>query len=80
MLTKFFFLCFVENDETSNEDTSESKIYLAYKILNADNTYILRFEIVLNHLDIDQEIDLSIYCDMISNILKAIHKKLKIDK
>ena len=80
ILSKFYFLCFVINDMDSNNDTSESKIYLAYKILNADDKYVLRFEIVLNHLDIDQEIDLAVYCDMISNILKATYKKLKIDK
>ena len=76
-LSQFEFLQYSDID--INKDISESKIYIAYKILNAGDKFILRFEIVLNYMDIDQEIDLKIYINMINSILKAIYKKFKID-
>ena len=76
-LSQFEFLQYCDID--INKDISESKIYIAYKILNAGDKFILRFEIVLNYMDIDQEIDLKIYINMINSILKAIYKKFKID-
>jgi hypothetical protein len=76
-LSQFEFLQYSDID--INKDISESKFYIAYKILNAGDKFILRFEIVLNYMDIDQEIDLKIYINMISSILKAIYKKFKIE-
>ena len=61
--------------DNSNNDMTTSKIYVAYKILTAENKYVLRLEIVLNHMDMDQEIDLLVYINMVTNMLKSIHKK-----
>jgi len=54
---------------------STSKIYIAYKILTGENKYVLRLEIVLNHMDMDQEIDLLVYINMVTKMLNSIHKK-----
>ena len=50
----------------------------SFKILNSENEYILRFEIILNNMDIDQIIDIKIYLEMLINILKAVHNKFNI--
>jgi len=78
--TKFSILFFNDIlDETNN--LSETKYYNNLIILKdiKNNRYVLRFEIVLNHLDIDQEIDINIYLNMIVKIIKASHQVLKIN-
>ena len=74
ILSSFEFLQYSECD-MNDKDVSESKFYIAYKILNAGDKNVLRFEIVLNSMDIDQEVDLMIYTDMITKMLKAIYNK-----
>ena len=56
---------------------SNTKYYHAFKILNNNDKYILRFEIVLNCMDMDQDIDIIIYLNMIIRLLKATHDKFK---
>ncbi len=73
-----FQLIFYNNTNKFNTATSQAKFYNSYKILNDTNNYILRIEIVLNNLDIDQDIDINIYLNMIINILRAVYKKFKI--
>lgn len=64
-----------------NIDTniSDAKYYNAYKILKNNNSYILRFELVLNNMDIDQYIDINVYLNMILNILSVTYSKFKIN-
>jgi hypothetical protein len=50
---------------------------MSYKIFSNQNNYILRFELVLNNMDLDQDIDINVYVNMIYNLLKTIHKKFK---
>ncbi len=67
------------NDKIEEEQSIlRAKYYHAFKILQEDKNYILRFEIVLNQCDLDQDIDLSIYVQMIVKLLKTIHNKFKI--
>jgi len=75
--SSFDFIQYTEHD-MHEKDVSESKVYIAYKILNAGEMNVLRFEIVLNNLDIDQEVDLYVYINMITNILKAVYCKYKL--
>lgn len=77
LLSSFEFLQYSEHDQNYN-DVSESKYYIAYKILNAGDKNVLRFEIVLSSMDIDQEVDLMIYTDMITKILKIVHSKFRL--
>jgi hypothetical protein len=39
----------------------------------------LRFELVLNNMDIDQDIDINVYLNMILNILSVTYSKFKIN-
>ena len=78
IITFKFQMLFYNSVDNSDTNTSQAKYYNAYKILKHNDKYILRFEIVLNNLDIDQDIDLTIYLSMIINILKATYNKLKI--
>ena len=75
--SNFEFITYTDNN-IKNADTSTSKIYIAYKVLSCENKYVLRLELVLNHMDMDQEIDLLVYIHMITNILKTIHKKFRV--
>jgi len=75
--SSFEFITYTDNN-IKNADTSTSKIYIAYKVLSCKNKYVLRLELVLNHMDMDQEIDLLVYIHMITNILKTIHKKFSV--
>jgi len=74
-----FQIIFYNCSNNFNTNMSQAKYYNAYKILNDKNNYILRFELVLNNLDIDQDIDINIYLNMIINILRAVYKKFKIN-
>jgi hypothetical protein len=76
MHTNFELISYTDNKP--NSDMSTSKIYVAYKVLSAADKYVFRLEIVLNHMDMDQEIDLLVYINMVTNILNSIHKKFKI--
>jgi hypothetical protein len=72
------FQLFFYNDVTIfNTNISQAKYYMSYKIFKTNDNYILRFEIVLNNMDLDQDIDINIYVNMIYNLLKTIHKKFK---
>jgi len=75
--TKFQLISYVIK---MNEETRNKKYYNCYKILKdtSKNCYILRFETVYNNMDIDQDIDVSIYLHMIINILKSSYSILKI--
>jgi hypothetical protein len=77
--SKFSILFF--NDTESTNNVSETKYFTHYTILKDKDSgsNILRIELVLNNLDLDQEIDIYIYTNMISNILKATYSKFKID-
>jgi hypothetical protein len=71
-------LLFYTNTDYLNINISDAKYYNCYKILNDSKCYILRFETVLNFLDIDQNIDIDIYIQMIINILSAIYTQFKL--
>jgi len=75
--TKFQLISYISK---MNENTQDKKYYNCYKILNdtINNCYILRFETVYNIMDIDQDINVSIYLHMIINILKSSYSILKI--
>ena len=75
---QFYMLFYNENCEPDNINISQSKYYHSYKILNTEDEYILRFEIILNHMDIDQLIDIHIHLNMLINILRAIYNKFNI--
>ena len=77
LLSSFDFIQYTEHD-MDEKDVSESKVYIAYKILNAGDKNVLRFEVVLNNMDIDQEVDLYVYTSMITNILKAVYSKYRL--
>ena len=76
MHTNYEFISYADNKD--NSDMSTSKIYIGYKVLSAVNRYVFRLELVLNHMDMDQEIDLLVYINMVTNILNNIHKKFKV--
>jgi hypothetical protein len=76
--TQFYILFYNNNWFPENINTSQTKYYHSFKILNSENEYILRFEMILNNMDIDQIIDIQIYLDMLINILRAIYKKFNI--
>ncbi len=79
VLMTTFQLFFYNNSNNFNTNTSQAKYYMSFKIFSSAQNYILRFELVLNNMDIDQDIDVNIYVNMIFNLLKIIHKKFKID-
>ena len=72
-----FSIFFYNNVNIFNTNVSQAKYYMSYKIFSNPNNYILRFELVLNNMDLDQDIDINIYVNMIYNLLKTIHKKFK---
>lgn len=74
-----FQLLFFNPSENLNTNLYQAKYYHCYRILKHENHYVLRFELVLNNLDIDQEIDVNVYLNMILNILKASYTKFKIN-
>ena len=76
--SQFYILFYNENWYPSNINISQTKYYNCIKILNTDDQYILRFEMILNNMDIDQIIDISIYLEMLINILRAIYNKFNI--
>jgi hypothetical protein len=76
--SKFNITCYTEEEENEVNDTSSIKYYISYKILSTPDNYILRFEIAVNSTDMDQEIDIYVYINMITNIIKAIYTKFKI--
>ena len=77
LATKFKLISYVNK---TNDTTKNTKYYNCYKILkdNNQNCHVLRFETVYNNMDMDQEVDLSIYINMIINILKSSYSILKI--
>ena len=76
--SQFRLIFYNESFECGNT-VSQKKYYHCYKLLTTNDNYILRFELVLNNLDLDQDIDINIYLQMIINILKAIYNKFKIN-
>ena len=77
VLMTTFQLFFYNDVNIFNTNISQAKYYMSYKIFNNQNNYVLRFELVLNNMDLDQDIDINIYVNMIYNLLKIIHKKFK---
>ena len=75
---QFYILFYNENWFSQDINISQSKYYHCFKILNSEDNYILRFEIILNNMDIDQLIDIRIYIEMLINLLRAIYNKFKI--
>ena len=77
LATKFKLISYVNK---INDTAKNIKYYNCYKILkdNNHNCHVLRFETVYNNMDMDQEVDLSIYINMIINILKSSYSILKI--
>ena len=73
-----FQLLFYNTNNDINTNISQAKYYNAYKILKSDDGFILRFELVLNNLDIDQDIDLMVYLNMLLNILKATYDRFNL--
>jgi len=76
--SQFYFLFYNENCDHPNINISQTKYYHCFKILNTMDEYILRFEIILNNMDIDQIIDIRIYLEMLINILRATYNKFNI--
>ncbi len=72
-----FLVLFYNESPSFGQSLSDTKYYHAYKILNNNDNFILRFEIVLNNMDIDQDIDIIIYLNMLIRLLKAVHNKFK---
>jgi hypothetical protein len=75
-----FQLFFYNDSDYFDTNISQAKFYMSYKIFSNEINYVLRFELVLNNLDLDQDIDVNIYVSMIFNLLKTIHKKFLIDE
>lgn len=75
---QFYMLFYNENWYPNNINISQTKYYHSFKILDSSDEYILRFEIILNHMDIDQLIDIHIYLNMLINIIRAIYNKFNI--
>jgi hypothetical protein len=75
---QFYILFYNEDWYPKNINISQTKYYHCFKLLSSKDYYILRFEIILNHMDIDQLIDIRIYLEMLINILRAIYNKFNI--
>lgn len=73
-----FIILFYNTTYDFKQNVSDTKYYHSYRILNNNDKYILRFEIVLNNMDIDQDIDIIIYLNMLIRLLRAIYLKFKI--
>jgi len=76
--SQFYLLFYNENCDHFDINISQTKYYHCIKILNTTDEYILRFEMILNNMDIDQIIDIRIYLEMLINILRAIYNKFNI--
>jgi hypothetical protein len=76
---EFYLLFYNENWDSDNVNVSQNKYYHCFKILKSIEDNILRFEIILNNMDIDQMIDITVYLEMLINLIKAIHEKFKIN-
>lgn len=76
-----FLILFYNDIRNFNQNVADAKFYQCYKILNdVDNDkYILRFEIVLNNMDFDQDNDIIIYLNMLIRLIKDVYKKFKIN-
>jgi len=74
-----FYILFYNMVNNSDSNISQAKYYHSLKIFKSFDTFILRFEITLNYLDIDQLIDIEIYLNMLINIIGAIYKKFNLD-
>lgn len=79
VITSSFHLFFYTDINKLSSNISQCKYYHSYRMLSNKNNYTLRFELVLNHMDIDQDLDLNIYLNMIINILRAIYQQNKLD-
>lgn len=73
-----FLILFYNETLNFNQNISDTKYYNSYKILSTEKSYILRFETVLNNMDMDQDIDIIIYMNMLIRLLKAVHDKFKL--
>lgn len=76
--SQFYILFYNENWNSSDKNISQTKYYHCIKILNTGDEYILRFEMILNNMDIDQIIDIRLYLEMLINILRAVYNKFNI--
>jgi len=76
---EFYLLFYNENWDSDNTNVLQNKYYHCFKILKSIEDNILRFEIILNNMDIDQIIDITVYLEMLINLIKAIHEKFKIN-
>ena len=75
---QFYILFYNEDWYPTDINISQTKYYHCFKLLSSTDNYILRFEIILNHMDIDQLIDIRIYLEMLINIFRAIYNKFNI--
>lgn len=73
-----FLILFYNETLNFSQNISDTKYYNSYKILSTETTYILRFETILNNMDMDQDIDIIIYMNMLIRLLKAVHDKFKL--
>ena len=72
-----FIVLFYNENPSFGQNLSDTKYYHSYKILGEDDKNTLRFEIALNNMDMDQDIDIIVYSNMIIRLLKAVHDKFK---
>jgi hypothetical protein len=80
-----YIILFYNTTKDFKQNISDTKYYNCYKILkknypdkDSNVKYILRFESVFNIMDINQDINIIIYINMINRMLKAIYKKFNI--
>jgi hypothetical protein len=73
-----FSILFYNDNQSFGQNLSDTKYYHAFKILSGQDNYILRFEIVLSNMDMDQDIDIIIYLNMLIRLLKALYQKFKL--
>ena len=80
-----YIILFYNTTHKFEQNIADTKYYNCYKILkknypvnDSSIKYILRFESVFNIMDINQDIDIIIYINMINRMLKAIYKKFNI--
>lgn len=76
--SQFYLLFYNEEWFPENINTSQIKYYHSFKIFNTEDEYILRFEIILNNMDIDQMIDIHIYLEMLINLIRAVYTKFNV--
>jgi len=80
-----YIILFYNTTNNFKQNIADTKYYNCYKILkknypdkDSNVKYILRFESVFNIMDINQDIDIIIYVNMINRMLKAIYEKFNI--